>query len=213
MVPGYPLVLAAVAHQIKKCTFEPLPGENSCPKPAEVGGGLGGSCMGTEPQHKGAASTQKARENLHRASSLLLTKAGCPQALCCLSHILPKSLGQAHCRFKKKIKIKTNTNCFTINDTVGDKVCHKNLAECTHFYLAYRDATCAEKTNVLIVLTASLPSTSQRLLSWPFVFGGDHSARGPFLEGIDGCCRPCTEVVAAASTISVCSSCTVVHAS
>lgn len=64
LVPGYPLVLAAVAHQTEKCTFEPLPEENSCPKPAEVGGGLGGSCMGTEPQHKGAASTQEARENL-----------------------------------------------------------------------------------------------------------------------------------------------------
>lgn len=97
LVPGYPLALAAVAHQTEKCTFEPLPGENSCPKPTQVGGGLG-----TELQHKGAAPTQEARENLHRASPLLLIKAGCPQALCCLSHILPKRLGQAHCRFKKK---------------------------------------------------------------------------------------------------------------
>jgi len=97
LVPGYPLALAAVAHQTEKCTFEPLPGENSCPKPTQVGGGLG-----TELQHKGAAPTQEARENLHRTSPLLLIKAGCPQALCCLSHILPKRLGQAHCRFKKK---------------------------------------------------------------------------------------------------------------
>lgn len=54
---------------------------------------------------------------------------------------------------------------------------------------------------------------SQKLLTWPFVLGGDHTARGPLLEGIDSRCHPCTEATAAAGTDSVCTSCTALHPS
>lgn len=58
-----------------------------------------------------------------------------------------------------------------------------------------------------------MPSISQKLLTWPFVLGGDHSARGPSLEGTDSCCHPCTGATAAASTDGICTSCTALHPS